>query len=335
MPGFRNIDLIRAAGMTIGGIFSPEHGFWESRIVPVSRIWWTGDRAENLQLYGTLTGPPEMPRHRRAGLRYSGCRGPILHFRDDHAVRHGSGAKQDPYYVLDRPNPITGVRVEGPMLDASHVSFVDIGGRAVRHGMTMGEWRASITRSERSAQLTWCDAGLAARDWFDSTNLSWINPSPNMRSLNAACSIPASAWWSTRRIYRSARNGRAVRADRADFIQGSALSRYLNQRQVPGVRAYPTSFTPTESNFKGQRIEGIRFVITNRELLDGTRLGIELRSRSKSCTRQSYLDRRRSLIGSDDVIARIQKAEDPRLIQASFEDAVEAFVEKRKTYLLY
>jgi uncharacterized protein YbbC (DUF1343 family) len=102
------------------------------------------------------------------------------------------------------------------------------------------------------------------------------------------------------------------------------------------VRAYPTSFTPTESNFKGQRIEGVRFVITNRELLDGTRLGIELAvAIEKLYPGKVNWTSGARLIGSDDVIARIQKAEDPRTIQASFEGAVEAFVEKRKAYLLY
>src|SRR5262249_32768371 len=117
----------------------------------------------------------------------------------------------------------------------------------------------------------------------------------------------------------------------ADFIGGRELAHYLNQRQVPGVRMYPTSFTPTESNFKGQRIEAVRFVITNRELLDATRLGLEVAvAIEKLYPGKVDWTGGKRLIGSDDTIRRIQAGEDPRLIQQAFQDAVDAFAEKRK-----
>ena len=97
-----------------------------------------------------------------------------------------------PFYVLDRPNPITGVRVEGPLLDAANESFVGyFGGLPVRHGMTMGELARSSTREQKiGAALTVIPMEDWRRgDWFDSTDLPWVNPSPNMRSLNAATAL--------------------------------------------------------------------------------------------------------------------------------------------------
>jgi uncharacterized protein YbbC (DUF1343 family) len=122
----------------------------------------------------------------------------------------------------------------------------------------------------------------------------------------------------------------------ADFIGGRELASYLNKRQIPGIRVYPTSFTPTESVFKGKRIEGVRFEITNRELLDSTRMGLELGA-ALQILYPGKIDFALSkrLIGSDDVIRRLQAGEDPRLIQNSFADPLAAFLATREQYLLY
>jgi uncharacterized protein YbbC (DUF1343 family) len=174
-------------------------------------------------------------------------------------------------------------------------------------------------------------------DWFDATNVSWINPSPNMRSLNAAMLYPGLC------LLEYSKNlsvGRGTDAPfeqvGADFLGGRELATYLNQRQIPGIRVYPTTFTPAESVFKGVKVEGVRFVITNRELLDSTRLGLELAAAlQKLYPGKVDFNLGKRLIGSDDAIRRLQAAEDPRAIQESFQDAVNQFVEMRARYLLY
>jgi uncharacterized protein YbbC (DUF1343 family) len=244
------------------------------------------------------------------------------------------------FYVLDRPNPITGTRVEGPLLDAANKSFVGyLPGEPVRHGMTMGELARMFNAENRlGANLTVIAMQDWNRgDWFDATNLPWINPSPNMRSLKAATLYPGLC------LMESSRNwsvGRGTDAPfeqvGADFINGRELATYLNKRLIPGVRAYPTSFTPTESNFRGKKIDGVRFELTNRELFDSTRLGLELAAAVQALYPGKIdfaLSRR--LIGSDDVIKRLSAGEDPRLIQQSYQEALEAFVAKREQYLLY
>jgi uncharacterized protein YbbC (DUF1343 family) len=174
-------------------------------------------------------------------------------------------------------------------------------------------------------------------DWFDSTNLPWIDPSPNMRSMTAAilypglCLMEYSKNWSV---------GRGTDAPfeqvGADFVNGRDLAAYLNRRLIPGVRAYPTSFTPTESNFKGKRIEGVRFELTNRELLDSTRFGLELAAAVQALYPGKIdFSLSKRLIGSDDTIQRIVAGEDPRLIQQSFQDALQGFAAKRARYLIY
>jgi uncharacterized protein YbbC (DUF1343 family)/CubicO group peptidase (beta-lactamase class C family) len=342
--GRRNIDLMREAGIHIAAIFSPEHGFLGVEDRP--GLPDTTDPASGIKvysLYGATNRPtPEMLAGLDAlvfdiqdvGVRFYTFETTMLYAMEAAARAHV------PYYVLDRPNPITGVRVEGPMLDAAHTSFVGYAaGEPVRHGMTMGEL-ARFYNAERSlgANLTVVAMKDYNRgDWFDSTNLTWVNPSPNMRSLNAAALYPGLC------LLEAARNfsvGRGTDAPfeqvGADFIKGGELAHYLNLRQVPGVRVYPAAFTPTESNFKGKRIEGVRFVIVNRELLDATRLGLEVAVAIEKLY-PGKIDWKAGarLIGSDDAIRRIQAGEDPRTIQASFEDAVEAFAARRTPYLLY
>src|SRR5262249_44546488 len=122
----------------------------------------------------------------------------------------------------------------------------------------------------------------------------------------------------------------------ADFIGGRELAAYLNSRQVPGVRAYPASFTPAESNFKGVRVEGVRFQITNRELFDATRLGLEVAGAiEKLYPGKLDFSLDAKLIGSAETIHALQTGGDPRTIQQSFQDAVAAFVKLREPYLLY
>jgi uncharacterized protein YbbC (DUF1343 family) len=342
--GRRNIDAMREAGVNIAAIFSPEHGFLgkEDR----SGIQDTTDPATGIKvfsLYGATMRPtPDMLSAidvlvfdiQDAGVRF-------YTYETTMAYALEAAAKAGlPIYVLDRPNPITGTRMEGPMMDPANKSFVGyMAGEPVRHGMTMGELAKMFNAENQiGASLTVVPMQDWQRgDWFDATNLVWVDPSPNLRSLNAAMLYPGVA------LLEYSKNisvGRGTDAPfeqiGADFIGGRELAAFLNQRQIPGVRVYATSFAPTQSVFKGVKVEGVRFVITNRELLDATRLGLELAvGIQKLYPGKVDFSGGKRLVGSDDAIRRIQSAEDPRTIQESFQDAVGAFAEMRARYLLY
>jgi uncharacterized protein YbbC (DUF1343 family) len=341
--GRRNIDAMREAGVKIAAIFSPEHGFLgkEDR----EGIQDTADPATGIKvfsLYGATNRPtPEMLN--AIDVLVFDVQDVGVHFytyESTMAYALEAAAKAGiPYYVLDRPNPITGVRVEGPMLDAANKSFVGyMAGEPVRHGMTMGEL-AKLFNAENhiGADLTVVPMQNWQRgDWFDSTNLAWIDPSPNMRSLNAAMLYPGVGMLEYAKISVGRGTDAPFEQMGADFIGGRELAAYLNQRQIPGVRVYATSFTPMDSVFKGVKVEGVRFVVTNRELLDATRLGLELSvGIQKLYPGKVDFSVNKRLIGSDDAIRRMQAAEDPRTIQESFQDAVKAFTEMRARYLLY
>ena len=342
--GRRNVDLMRQAGINVAALFSPEHGIFgkEDRSgLPDSTDAATGIKV--FSLYGDTERPtPEMLRGIDAlvfDIQDAGVR--FYTYETTMAYAMEAAAKAGiAYYVLDRPNPITGTRVEGPLLDADNRSFVGyFAGMPARHGMTMGEL-AKLFNAENhiGAALTVIPMQDWNRgDWFDSTDLAWINPSPNIRSLNAAMLYPGLCLLEYARDYSVGRGTEApFEQIGADFIGGRELAAYLNQRKIPGVRVYPTSFTPTESNFKGVRIEGVRFAITNRELLDATRLGLEVAgAMQKLYPGKIDWPGAKKLIGSDDVIRRLQAGEDPRSIQQGLQDGVAGFVKLREAYLLY
>ena len=342
--GRRNVDLMRSAGITVAALFSPEHGFAGREDQP--EVHDATDAATGIRicsLYGATPRPtPEMLRGVDAlvfDIQDIGARFYTYETTLAYAMEAASQAGI-PFYVLDRPNPITGTHVEGPLLDADRTSFVGyMPGLPVRHGMTIGEL-ARFENGEKKigAALTVIPLEDWRRgDWFDSTNLPWINPSPNMRSLNAALLYPGLCLLEAAKNFSVGR-GTDVPFEQvgADFIGGRELAAWLNSRQIPGVRAYPTSFTPTESNFRGVRIEGVRFQVTNRELFDSTRLGLELAAAlEKFYPGKIDFSVCKNLIGSDDVIRRLREGEDARTIQQSFSDAVAGFVQLREKYLLY
>jgi uncharacterized protein YbbC (DUF1343 family)/CubicO group peptidase (beta-lactamase class C family) len=333
--GRRNVDLMRQAGVNVVALFSPEHGIAGKEDRP-----GIGDATDAItglkvySLYGNTTRPTtEMLRGLDAlvfDIQDAGVRFYTYETTMAYAMEEAARAAV-PFYVLDRPNPITGTHVEGPLLDAANRSFTGyFAGMPVRHGLTMGELaRLFNAENKIGATLTvipmqdW-DRG----DWFDSTGLPWVDPSPNMRSLNAASLYPGLALLESSKGYSVGRGTDApFEQIGASFIGGRELAAYLNKRQIPGVRVYPTKVGTTE---------GVRFVITNRELLDSTRLGVEVAAAIESLY-PGKLDvtLSRKLIGSDDAIKRITAGEDPRSIEQGMMDDVAAFVKKREPYLLY
>jgi uncharacterized protein YbbC (DUF1343 family)/CubicO group peptidase (beta-lactamase class C family) len=340
----RNIDLMREAGVRLTALFSPEHGFAgkEDREGLADSV----DAASGLKiysLYGATRRPtPEMLQGIDAlvfDIADVGAR--FYTYETTMAYTLEAAAKAGiAFYVLDRPNPLTGMHVEGPPLDSANRSFVGyFAGLPVRHGMTMGELAQLFNgEGKLGAQLTVIPMEHWQRgDWFDATGQPWVDPSPNMRSLNAAMLYPGLA------LLEYSKNlsvGRGTDAPfeqvGADFIGGPELAGYLNQRGIPGVRVYPTSFKPAESNFQGARVEGVRFQIVNREALDSTRLGLELASAlEKLYPGKIDFAAGGRLIGSNEAIRRLKAGDDPRAIQQGFQGAVEDFLAVRERYLIY
>lgn len=342
--GKRNIALMLEAGINITALFSPEHGLYgvEDRPdIPNTKDQATGIPVFSLFQASTQRISPEMLKGVDAlvfDIQDVGARFYTYSCTMLYAMEQAAKTRL-PFFVLDRPNPITGVHVEGPVLDPNLKSFVGCFEMPLRHGLTLGEL-ANMANAERKlgAELhVVAMEGWDRGDWFDSTGLPWIDPSPNMRGLNAATLYPGLAMLESANNYSVGRGTDApFEQIGADWIRGPELAAFLNGRYIPGVRIYPVRFRPASSNFAGKTIEGVRFVVTNRDEFDSTRLGLEIgHALEKLYPGKMSFDANRLLIGNQDVIAALRRGEDPRSIVENMRDSIAEFVSRREKYLLY
>jgi uncharacterized protein YbbC (DUF1343 family)/CubicO group peptidase (beta-lactamase class C family) len=342
--GKRNVDLMLAAGVRVTALFSPEHGVngAEDR----EDVSNAKDAASGLPVFSLYRASsrriqPEMLNNidglvfdiQDVGARFFTYSCTMLNSMEEAARKHL------PFFVLDRPNPVTGTHVEGPMLDTDLESFTGCLEIPVRHGMTMGEL-AAMANGERKlgADLHVVTMrGWSRGDWFDSTGLAWVDPSPNMRSLNAATLYPGIAMLEFSKNYSVGRGTDSpFELLGADWIQGRALAGFLNGRYIPGVRAYPVRFRPSAANFSGKTIEGVRFVLTNRDTFDSTRLGLEVAyALGKLYPGKIAWQDSRFLIGNHAALKAIENGADPRSTLEEMRDSLARFIERREKYLMY
>ncbi len=342
--GKRNVDIMQAAGVQVTALFSPEHGL--TGVEDRESVSDTKDAASGLPVLSLYNGPSRRIEPKTldnvdalvfdiqdVGARFYTYSCTMLYSMGEAARKHL------PFFVLDRPNPVTGTHVEGPMLDPDLESFTGCLEIPVRHGMTLGEL-AAMANDERKlgADLHVIEMrGWSRGDWFDSTGLPWVDPSPNMRSLNAATLYPGIAMLEFSKNYSVGRGTDSPFEQLgADWIHGSELANFLNNRFIPGVRAYPVRFRPSASNFAGKTIEGVRFVLTNRDTFDSTRLGLELAyALGKLYPGKIAWQENRSLIGNHEVMKEMQDGSDPRNIVENMQGSLAKFVDRREKYLIY
>lgn len=342
--GRRNIDLMLAAGVPLKALFSPEHGFLGK--LDTEKIGDSKDAASNLPVFSLYADETRKPN--AANLK--GINTLVFDIQDIGARFYTYGCTMKnamevaaqlniEFVVLDRPNPITGHHVEGPVIDLAEQSFVGCLPIPVRHGMSMGELArfANDTLAKR-ARLTVVPMSNWRRDqWFDSTGLPWVNPSPNIRSLNAATLYPALALLEYSKNYSVGRGTDApFEQIGAPWIRGVELAQALNARQIPGIRAYPVSFEPSASNYAGKRCEGVRFTLINRDAFDSATLGLALIETLRQLyPKEINIELNRKLIGSIDTMRRLDRGETAAQALAAAADLVLKFQEKRLNVLIY
>jgi uncharacterized protein YbbC (DUF1343 family)/CubicO group peptidase (beta-lactamase class C family) len=341
--GQRDVDILLAAGVKVATLFSPEHGLYGTQESNLSN---SRDRKTGLPIISLYQ--PDKRRLKAAQIRNYDA---IVFDIQDVGARfytysctmlfalQETGRAKKSFFVLDRPNPITGTHVEGPLIDRDLQSFVGCYDLPLRHGLTFGELATMADAEQRwGTDLHVVKMGNWQRgDWFDATTLEWVNPSPNMRSLNAALLYPGIAMLEAARNFSVGRGTDSpFEQVGAEWIDGPQLAQFLNSRFIPGVRVYPTRFTPSSSNLKGKNVSGIRFVITDRESFDSTRLGIELAAALQNLfPKKLDFDECSKLIGSREVVQDLKAGRDASFIWAKLQQQAAGFAERRKPFLLY
>jgi uncharacterized protein YbbC (DUF1343 family)/CubicO group peptidase (beta-lactamase class C family) len=344
--GQRTIDVLsKAPGVSLDAIFSPEHGVTGAvdttdignshdavTKIPVYSVYGASDAARRPSLEVLKTLDAVVIDIQDAGVRFYTYESTLGYFLET-AAKAGIEL-----IVLDRPNPITGSFIQGPLTDVGHDSFTNYMPVPVRHGMTMGEL-AKMFNGERNlqARLTVIPMeGWMRGDWYDSTGLDWINPSPNLRSLTQASLYPGVAMVEGTNVSVGRGTDTPFELLGAPWINGRELAQYLNARNISGVRFVSASFTPTSSIYENQKCSGINIIMMERNALDAPELGIELASAlHKLYPEQYHLERMNQLLVNQTVFDSISKGEDPRRIAEDWRESLEKFEQIRQKYLIY
>jgi uncharacterized protein YbbC (DUF1343 family) len=261
------------------------------------------------------------------------------------------------YIVLDRPNPIRGVSVEGAVVHDSLKSFIGIQSIPVAHGMTIGELAKMFNeegwlKNGVKADLTVIPIEHWKRTmWFDETGLPWVNPSPNMMALSTAIVYPGACFIEGTNLSEGRGTSNPFEYIGAPFIEGTKLATELNASKLPGVTFLPIEFTPmdiatvtTNPKYEGQKCGGVYIKVTDRNEFEPVKMGIyflhalkklypnDFRWRESRSGGALYIDK---LTGTVTVRDMIDAGKKPWEITVLWHDELKKFKTIREKYLLY
>jgi len=340
--GRRTVDLLhKAPNVKLVAIFSPEHGFSGKAD---RRVLSTKEPLTGLpvySLYGAIVRPTQKM---LAGLdalvfdiQDAGARFYTYITTMGYAME-ACAKKGIPFYVLDRPNPITASLVQGPILDRNLRSFTGYFPLPVRHGMTVGEL-ATLFNVEMKIGVKLHVIkmrGYERNYWYDDTGLLWLNPSPNLRTLSEAILYPGVAMVESSNVSVGRGTSTPFELLGAPWIAGEELASYLNNRRIKGIRFIPVEFTPATSPFKNQLCHGVQIALLDRQILDSPALGVEIVSALYRLYPKDFqLGKTLGLIGSREVLQAIKNGQDPAAIAQNWLEPLEQFYKLRSKYLLY
>jgi len=335
------IDLLHGApGLALVALFSPEHGIRGA--LDQGEIQDGYDATTGLPVY-SLYGKTRHPtKAQLAGIdtlvfdiQDIGCRF-YTYISTMAYCLEVAGKEGLRFVVLDRPNPL-GSAVEGPVL-TSERSFVGVHEIPVRHGMTVGELARLINAEcEFDADLgvIRCEGGSPLQ-WFDAVDQPWVNPSPNMRSLNAATLYPAVGLLEFCKLSVGRGTGTPFEVLGAPYIDDMKLAAALNQEAPSGVRFVPTRFTPDASVFAGVECRGVQLFVTNRDQFRSSELNLHLATTLHRLYGEKLdLPKMARLLGDQETLTAILDGKAPAEIRVISDRKLDDFQKRRRPFLLY
>lgn len=333
--------LSHAAGVKLVALFSPEHGFSgrNDEKLPSSTDATTG--LPIFSLYGDtlrptddmLTGVDALVFDvQDAGVRFYTYITTMAYCMEEAAKRHIA------FFVLDRPNPLGGEIVEGPMLDADKTSFVGYFQLPVRYGLTIGEL-AQFLNAENQIGVEL--HVIAMKNWhrnyfFDSTGIRWIPPSPNLRTTKGAILYPGLEILQNANVSVGRGTETPFEEFGAPWIKGDEVAAALNARNLPGVRFTPQPFVTVSGLYAGQRCGGVAVRISDRVAVRAMLVGLEIAAVLKRLYPEQFdISKLHLLLGSDQTVSALQNGTPPAEIVASWSAALGDFELRRRKYFLY
>jgi uncharacterized protein YbbC (DUF1343 family) len=340
--GTPTIDLLfKSKVCKLVALFSPEHGI---RGTMDESVRSSVDDATGLlvhSLYGEVKRPtPEMLKDLDAlvfDVQDIGAR--FYTYISTMAYCMEEAAKANiPFIVLDRPNPIGGFRVEGPMLDADKTSFIGYMPLPVRHGMTVGELARYFNAENRiGARLQVVPMkGWRRSYYFWDTGQVWINPSPNMRSMPAALLYPGLCLLERTNVSVGRGTDRPFEMIGAPWIEPRRFVSALQEARISGVQYIPVYFTPDAATHKGVRCGGASLLVTDADRLNSVLLGLTLASvLNKLYPNEFKMDTINNFLGNALAMEMLHARQSPAKVLRSDNANLRKFLARRQKALIY
>lgn len=339
------IDLLASAPeVNLKALFSPEHGI--RGVLEVDNVDDGRDDATGLPVYSLYKAEKRAPTESQMegldalvfDIQDIGCR--FYTYISTMGLAMEAAAKSGiRFIVLDRVNPIGGEVVAGPIRTGTGNDFVAYHEIPVRHGMTVGEL-ARMFRSERKidVELTVIPVeGWDPASHFSQTGLPWVNPSPNIRNPTQALLYPGVGLIEFTNV--SVGRGTATPFEHigAPWIHDGRLAARLREENLPGVVILPTRFTPDASVFAGEDCAGVRFLVTDRNLIRPVDLGIALKIALHDLYGTTFTLREKGnvLLRHDKTLNRILDGDSQEKIKKGWKKDFDQFLKRRQDFLLY
>ncbi len=340
--GRRGIDLLAAApGVRLKAIFSPEHGLtgeatgdvphWRdpARGIPVWSLYGDDRRPTAAMLKGVDTLVVDL---QDVGVRYYTYLATLLYVLEEGA-RRGL-----PVVVLDRPNPITGKVVEGPLMDPDLRSFTGPHAIPVRTGLTIGEF-ARLVAAERKIPVSLTVVPMTGWQralWYDETRLRWVNPSPNIRSVTQALLYAGIGLLEGTNLSVGRGTDAPFEVVGAPWIDPVALAEAMNRKGLPGVSFQPGVFTPSADAYAAQQVSGVRLQVTDRDAIRPVTVALALAEEIRARYGQQFNAEaiQNLLVNRSTMWAFLRGEPLPRLMAWAEAERAD-FLHRRASYLIY
>lgn len=340
--GRRSIDVLaHADGVKLVALFSPEHGIAGKVDAVVSNATDSATGLPIFSLYGDTKRPSDQMLQgidalvfdiQGAGVRFYTFITTMGYCMEAAAKHHIA------FFVLDRPDPLGGERIEGPMLDPSRMSFVGYFRMPLVYGMTLGELAQMFNAENKTGvELHVVEMkNWKRRETFDQTGLPWIAPSPNLRTLNEVFLYPGIEILQPAGVSVGRGTDTPFELVGAPWIHSDDLLNSLNPRQIPGVHFTAAGFTPSSGLYSGQICAGVKIRISDRDAFVSVRVGLEIADALHRLYPERFqITKLTDLLGSQTSVDALIAYQSPASILASWASDLAAFRAMRAKYLIY
>jgi uncharacterized protein YbbC (DUF1343 family) len=339
-----SLHALQNTGLQVTALFGPEHGF-SGAALDGAQVGDAVDPRTGLpvfSLYGAINEPTaEMLANvdvlvfdmQDVGVRFYTYLSTLFY------VLRGAGKVNRPVFLLDRPDPITGTRIEGGSITPGFESFVGIVNIPIRHGLTLGELaRYMNTEYELHADLHVIEMqGWRREMWFDETGLPWVPASPAMPHLSTATLYPGMCLLEGTNLSLGRGTALPFEVCGAPWLDGYALAEELNILKLPGVRFRATIFTPSASNHAGSECCGVQVHVTDRGTLCPVEMALSLIASARRLSGDAWAwnPHFERLAGSSAVRSALETDTPVTEIVSAWAESISRFMHQREKYLLY